>query len=305
MPLDGIMRATAAGPAAYDWNAAVPAGLPAYAAPQFLDQAERSRLLGGPPYLPKHLQKALLEQSAASYYEGLGLLGNASVGLSLLMPPSWPPSLHSTMEDLNPLGGESNGRSGSGGDGRRRPPATNSSKYPLRQPYRSIVWADENVARSPETREAKQLEMQACGIKVDVMFKSATVCTRWLYRQKRCINFVPWVVVVTGWREAKPVADAAYALATGDENGMRRDPKRITMNNVIDSYGQIVPHAYGWKPMCISDIVLLTWQTSKRENNVEYCQERVQGICRLHVVNDERQLPAVLHRVMASHCLRC
>jgi len=59
-------------------------------------------------------------------------------------------------------------------------------------------------------------------------FESTAQFTRWLFGQPRG-DLNPWVVLVVGWREAKPCAMAVEAACTGDVSQLRPDARRPTL----------------------------------------------------------------------------
>mmetsp|Transcript_2609 Transcript_2609/g.6086 ORF Transcript_2609/g.6086 Transcript_2609/m.6086 type:complete len:229 (+) Transcript_2609:73-759(+) len=59
-------------------------------------------------------------------------------------------------------------------------------------------------------------------------FPTAPSFTRWLFSQERG-DVVPWCVLLTGWREARPCAAAISAVRSGKSGNLRIDAKRPTL----------------------------------------------------------------------------
>jgi hypothetical protein len=60
---------------------------------------------------------------------------------------------------------------------------------------------------------------------------------RWMFKQVRGPDIVPWVTLVVGWREAKPCVDAIEAAATGRDCGLRQDASRTLRAATGDTAG--------------------------------------------------------------------
>lgn len=89
----------------------------------------------------------------------------------------------------------------------------------------TLVWCEAGVASQAAELEAMHNSLGGSDKIAIQQFESTAQFTRWLFAQPRG-DVSPWVVLVVGWREAKPCAMAIEAACSGDSSQLRPDARR-------------------------------------------------------------------------------
>mmetsp|Transcript_84493 Transcript_84493/g.243955 ORF Transcript_84493/g.243955 Transcript_84493/m.243955 type:complete len:329 (-) Transcript_84493:56-1042(-) len=96
-----------------------------------------------------------------------------------------------------------------------------------------VIWCEAKPTNQEEVMSA--LSSHYCTQHRQVVhFNTPARFTHWLFEQARG-DILPWALLVTGWREAKPCAMAIGACRSGDVSKLRPDARRPQLQPILGS----------------------------------------------------------------------
>jgi len=153
-----------------------------------------------------------------------------------------------------------------------------------------VLWCEADPTKQQEVMDALASHPSTRHRQV-IYFQTPARFTRWLFEQPRG-EVVPWALLITGWREAKPCAMAINAVRSGDTSQLRPDGKRQDLQQIFGVPGQRVETA-------IEAMIVVVGKSKDEGRVVQWARDSGHKLSQLdiHVASDTCTVQDVVARL--------